>query len=78
MNNDTNLENKMLGTLLDRVSSFANSIVMCNELGVIPNKNINIKLDYLNILIHAYSNFRIFTDEQKNKLNIIYTKVLEL
>lgn len=78
MNDDTNLANKMLGTLLDRVSSFANSIVMCNELGVIPNKNINIKLDYLNILIHAYSNFRIFTDEQKNKLNIIYTKVLEL
>ena len=78
MNDDTNLANEMLDTLLKRVSSFANSIVMCNELGVIPNKNINIKLDYLNILIHAYSNFRIFTDEQKNKLNIIYTKVLEL
>lgn len=78
MINTANFVNESLNTLKDKVLSFSNSIVQCNNLGIIPNKKDDIILDWSFILISAYENYRIFTDEQKDRINLLYRKVLEL
>lgn len=72
------LKEAMLDILENRVSGIADSVqVLVNE-GLIPNKNKNIKLDWSIILIHAYENIDVLSEEQHKELDRIYNKVLKL
>lgn len=78
MANDANFVKEMLVTLENRVASIANSIIQCNNLGLIPSKSSLIRLQWYNILICAYKNYRIFDDTRKNRINLLFRKVSEL
>jgi len=72
------LKEAMLDILENRVSGIADSVqVLVNE-GLIPNKNKNTKLDWSIILIHAYENIDVLSEEQHKELDRIYNKVLKL
>lgn len=75
---DETLKKVVLDVLENRVSGIANCITGLNELGYTPNKS---KLDILGwvmILIDAYENIDIFSEEQQHNLDIINNKVLNL
>lgn len=72
------LRNAMLDVLQHRISGIADSIqVLVNE-GYIPNKNKDTILNWSSILIDAYENVHILSEEQHKKLDRIYNKVLKL
>lgn len=75
---DENLKQAMLDVLEQRVSGIADSINALVQDGFIPNKNKRTILDWSIILIHAYENVDIMTQEQQQKLDIIYNKVLKM
>lgn len=72
------LRNAMLDVLQHRISGIADSIqVLVNE-GFSPNKNKSTILAWSSILIDAYENVDILSEEQHHKLDRIYNKVLKL
>ena len=72
------LTDTMLDILNDRVSSIAGTIEALVNEGYIPNKNKSVILQWSIILIDAYENFNLFSEEQQNALDNIYNKVLKL
>lgn len=75
---DEKLKKAMLDVLENRVSGIADTIqVLVNE-GYAPNKNKSTILAWSSILIDAYENVDILSEEQHHKLDRIYNKVLKL
>lgn len=72
------LKDAMLDILKDRVSGIADCISALFEQGYIPNKNKYIILNWSNILIDAYENIDVLSEEQHNSLDRIYNKILKL
>ena len=72
------LKGAMLDILKDRVSGIADCISALFEQGYIPNKNKYIILNWSNILIDAYENIDVLSEEQHNSLDRIYNKILKL
>lgn len=75
---DETLKQAMLDVLEQRVSGIADSINALVEGGYVPNKNKRTLLDWSIILIHAYENVDIMTQEQQQKLDVVYNKVLKM
>lgn len=75
---DEELKQTMLDVLEQRVSGIADSISALAEEGFIPNKNKKTILDWGTILIHAYENIDIFSEEQQRNLDNIYNKVIKM
>lgn len=75
---ENKLKEGMLDILQQRISSIADSIqVLVNE-GYIPNKNKYNILSWSSILIDAYENADILSEDQHTKLDRIFNKVLKL
>lgn len=72
------LKQAMLGILEERVSGIANCITALFDEGYIPNKNKYTIIDWTSILIDAYENVDVLSEEQQKKLDILYNKVLKL
>lgn len=72
------LNKAMLDVLKNRMSGIADCITVLIDRGFIPNKNKMTILNWTPILIDAYENIALFTEEQENKLNKIYNKVIKL
>lgn len=71
-NNDT------VGVLTNKTLAVSDSIqALCKE-GYIPNKNKYVILTWCSVLIHAYKNIDIYTEEQHKQLDILVSKVLAL
>lgn len=75
---DDNLKQAMLAVLENRIAGIANCITALLEEGYIPNKNKYTIFDFTSILIDAYENIDILSEEQQRKLDILYNKVLRL
>lgn len=75
---DTKLKQAMLDVLENRMSGIADCIQVLLAEGYIPNKNKITILNWSAILIDAYENINIFSEEQQKKLDVIYNKVLKL
>ena len=75
---DSELKQAMLGILENRVSGIADCIQSLLAEGYIPNKNKFTILNWSSILIDAYENVNILSEEQQKKLDVIYNKVLKL
>ena len=69
------LNKAMLDVLENRISGIADSITVLIDKGYIPNKNKMTILNWTPILIDAYENVALFTEEQQNKLDKIYEKI---
>ena len=71
------LNKAMLDVLENRMSGIADSITVLIDKGYIPNKNKMTILNWTPILIDAYENIVLFTEEQQNKLNNLYEKIIK-
>ena len=74
----SNNKSAMLDILENRVSGVADCINALFEEGYIPNKNKYTILDFSSILIDAYENIDVLSEEQHSKLDNLYNKVLKL
>lgn len=74
----SNNKSAMLDILKNRVSGVADCINALFEEGYIPNKNKYTILDFSSILIDVYENIDVLSEEQHNKLDNLYNKVLKL
>ncbi len=71
------LNKAMLDVLENRMSGIADSITVLIDKGYVPNKNKMTILNWTPILIDAYENIALFTEEQQNKLDKIYEKIIK-
>ena len=71
------LNKAMLDVLENRISGIADSITVLIDKGYVPNKNKMTILNWTPILIDAYENIVLFTEEQQNKLDKIYEKIIK-
>ena len=71
------LNKAMLDVLENRMSGIADSITVLIDKGYVPNKNKITILNWTPILIDAYENIALFTEEQQNKLDKIYEKIIK-
>ena len=71
------LNKAMLDVLENRMSGIANSITVLIDKGYIPNKNKMTVLNWTPILIDAYENIDLLTEEQQIKLDKIYEKIIK-
>ena len=71
------LNKAMLDVLENRMSGIADSIIVLMDKGYVPNKNKMTILNWTPILIDAYENIALFTEEQQNKLDKIYEKIIK-
>lgn len=72
------LNKAMLDVLENRISGIADFITVLIDKGYVPNKNKMTILNWTPILIDAYENIALFTEEQQNKLDKIYEKIIKL
>ena len=72
------LKEEILATLEKRVVSISDCIVALVNEGYVPNKNKDTILKWSGILIHAYQNVNILSEEQQNKLDNLFNKVISL
>ena len=63
----SNLTNKILG--------LSNTNIVLSSQGFIVNDAKLVKLSWLNLLLNAYSNSVIFTNEQQESINRLYNKI---
>lgn len=75
---EPNLKQVMLDVLENRMSGIADCITALFEEGYVPNKNKMTILSWSGILIDAYENVDLLSEEQHRKLDNIYNKVLKL
>lgn len=71
------LNKAMLDVLENRMSGIADSIIVLIDKGYIPNKNKMTVLNWTPILIDAYENIALLTEEQQIKLDKIYEKIIK-
>ena len=71
------LNKAMLDVLENRMSGIADSITVLIDKGYVPNKNKMTILNWTPILIDAYENIALFTEEQQIKLDKIYEKIIK-
>ena len=72
------LKQAMLDVLEERMSGIADCIVVLLDQGYIPNRNKTTILDWTSILVDAYENVDVLTEQQHKNLDDIYNKVLKL
>jgi hypothetical protein len=72
------LKQAMLDVLEERMSGIADCIVVLLDQGYIPNRNKTTILDWTSILVDAYENVDVLTEQQHKNLDGIYNKVLKL
>jgi len=75
---DERLKNVMVDVLENRMSAIADHIRVLLEQGYIPTKNKTTILNWSSILLSAYENIDVFTEEQHHKIDTICNKVLKL
>lgn len=71
-------DDNTLRVLIDRTLSVSSCIQVLSEEGYIPNRNKFVKLGWCSILIQAYKNIDIFSEEQHKQLDVLTNKVLAL
>lgn len=75
---DPKLKQEMLVVLENRTTSIADCITALLNEGYVPNKNKFTVFNWCAIMIDAYENIDVLTEEQHEKLDILYNKVLKL
>lgn len=63
----TNLENKAI--------NLVNTTIALSSQGYAIDKSKQIILDWTNIMLHAFKNIDILSDEQKHKVELLYNKL---
>ena len=75
---DNEIKEATLGILEERVLSVVDLSITLIAEGYIPNKNKTTKLQWSSILIDAFENIDVLSEEQHRKLENLYNKVISL
>ena len=74
MYNDV-IRKTILDDLERKVISIINTSIALASQGYLVNKSKYIRLDWSSILLHAFENIDIFSEEQQNNIERLYNKV---
>ena len=74
---DVNLQDTIVDTLNAKVSTIIESIVILTEEGYVPNRRKIIQLDWSSLLIHAFENINVFSEEQKKNIEYIFNTLIK-
>lgn len=77
MYND-DLRDNVINDLESKKLSIVNTIVSLASQGYFINKNKYIRLDWTSILLDAFENMVMFTEEQQAKIERLYNKLGEI
>ena len=66
----TDLESKEL--------SIVNTAVVLSSQGYVINQAKHIKLDWTSIILNAFENINVFSEEQQHKIELLYNKISTL
>lgn len=55
--------------------SICNTIVALSSQGYVVNRLKEIKLEWSSILLHAYENLDVLTNEQQQNIEVLYNKI---
>jgi hypothetical protein len=75
---DVEIREATLSILEERVLSVVDLSIMLISEGYVPNKNKTTKLQLSSILIDAFENIDVLSEEQHRKLENLYNKVISL
>ena len=74
MYNDV-IKKNILDDLESKAMSIVNTSIALASQGYLVNKSKYIRLDWSSILLHAFKNIDIFSEEQQNNIERLYNKV---
>lgn len=74
MYNDV-IKKNILDDLESKAMSIVNTSIVLVSQGYLVNKSKYIRLDWSSILLHAFENIDIFSEEQQNNIERLYNKV---
>lgn len=72
------IQNTIISDLEEKVISIVETNLALLSQGYLVNRLKYVKLEWSSILIHSFENIDIFNDEQQNKIEQIYNKVMSL
>jgi hypothetical protein len=72
------IRKNIIDDLESKALSVANTAIALASQGYLINKNKYIKLDWTSVLIHAFENINVLSEEQQNKVELLYNKISKL
>lgn len=69
------IKKNILDDLESKAISIVNTSIVLASQGYLVNKSKYIRLDWSSILLHAFENIDIFSEEQQNNIERLYNKV---
>lgn len=74
---DVDLKDTIVDTLNTKVSTIVESIVILTEEGYVPNNRKIIQLDWCSLLINAFENIDLFSEEQKKNIERLFNTIIK-
>ena len=77
MYND-DLRKSIITDLESKELSVVNTVVVLASQGYVINQAKHIKLDWTSIILNAFENINVFSEEQQHKIELLYNKISTL
>ena len=77
MYND-DLRKSIITDLESKELNIVNTVVVLASQGYVVNQAKHIKLDWTSIILNAFENINVFSEEQQHKIELLYNKLLTL
>lgn len=72
------LHKTIIADLESKELNIVNTVVVLASQGYVVNQAKHIKLDWTGIVLHAFENIDIFSEEQQRKIELLYNKLSTL
>ena len=77
MYND-DLRKSIITDLESKELNIVNTVVVLASQGYVINQAKHIKLDWTSIILNAFKNINVFSEEQQHKIELLYNKISTL
>lgn len=77
MYND-DLRKSIITDLESKELNIVNTVVVLASQGYVINQAKHIKLDWTSIILNAFENINVFSEEQQHKIELLYNKISTL
>lgn len=75
---DDKLRKTIITDLESKELSIVNTAVVLASQGYVVNQAKYIKLDWTSIILNAFENINVFSEEQQHKIELLYNKISTL
>ena len=75
---DDKLRKTIITDLESKAPSLVNTAVVLASQGYVVNRAKYIKLDWTSIILNAFENINVFSEEQQHKIELLYNKISTL